>query len=81
MTTLITAWYNAGKDKSKLDSHTRERKAFRFSNPAVPYGYISFSRESNNFVAQVYIRSEEFDKQFDRSLRDFDENNFAEAEL
>ncbi len=67
--------------KYELDSRTRKRKALRFPNPAVPYSYISFSRESGNFVAQVYIRSEEFDKQFDRSLRKFDENNFAEAEL
>lgn len=67
--------------KYELDSRTRVRKALRFPNPAVPYSYISFSRESNNFVAQVYIRSEEFDKQFDHSLRSFDENNFAELEL
>lgn len=67
--------------KYELNSRTRVRKALRFPNPAVPYSYISFSRKSNNFVAQVYIRSEEFDKQFDRSLRNFDENNFAEAEL
>ena len=64
-----------------MDARTRERKALRFPNPAVPYSYISFSRESDNFVAQVYVRSEEFDKQFDRSLRNFDEDNFAEAEL
>lgn len=67
--------------KYELDSHTRQRKALRFPNPAVPYSYISFSRESDNFVAQVYVRSEEFDKQFDRSLRNFDEDNFAEVEL
>ena len=67
--------------KYELDARTRERKALRFPNPAVPYSYISFSRESDNFVAQVYVRSEEFDKQFDRSLRNFDEDNFAEAEL
>ena len=67
--------------KYEFDARTRERKALRFPNPVVPYSYISFSRESNNFVAQVYVRSEEFDKQFDRSLRNFDEDNFAEAEL
>lgn len=67
--------------KYELDSRTRARKALRFPNPAVPYSYISFSRESGNFIAQVYVRSEEFDKQFDPSLRNFDENNFAEAEL
>ncbi len=67
--------------KYELNSRTRERKALRFPNPAVPYSYISFSRESSHFVAQVYIRSEEFDKHFDCSLRNFDENNFAEVEL
>lgn len=67
--------------KYELDSRTRVRKALRFPNPAIPYSYISFSRESNNFVAQVYTRSEEFDKQLDRTLRNFDESNFAEAEL
>lgn len=67
--------------KYELDARTRERKALRFPNPAVPYSYISFSRDSYNFVAQVYVRSEEFDKSFDRSLRNFDEDNFAEAEL
>lgn len=64
-----------------MDSRTRKRKALRFPNPAVPYSYISFSRETKNFVAQVYVRSEEFDKDLDRSLRNFDENNFAEGEL
>ena len=67
--------------KYELDNRTRRRKALRFPNPAVPYSYINFSRESDNFVAQVYVRSEEFNRQFDRSLRNFDENNFAEAEL
>lgn len=67
--------------KYELNSRTRERKALRFPNPAVPYSYISFSRESSHFVAQVYIRSEEFDKHFDCSLRNFDEKNFAEVEL
>lgn len=67
--------------KYELDSQTRKRKALRFPNPVVPYSYISFSRETNNFVAQVYVRSEEFDKQLDHSLKNFDESNFAEAEL
>lgn len=67
--------------KYELNSRTRERKALRFPNPVVPYSYISFSRNTNNFVAQVYIRSEEFDKQLDSFIKDFDENNFAESEL
>lgn len=67
--------------KYELDSKTRKRKALRFPNPAVPYSYINFSKESDNFVAQIYTRSEEFDKSFDRSLKNFDESNFADAEL
>ena len=67
--------------KYELDARTRERKALRFPNPAVPYSYVSFSRVSDNFIAQVYVRSEEFDKHFDRCLQNFDESNFAETEL
>lgn len=67
--------------KYELDSKTRERKALRFPNPVVPYSYINFSKETDNFVAQVYIRSEEFDKTRDRLLRKFDEDDFAEKEL
>lgn len=67
--------------KYELNSETRERKAPRFPNPAIPYSYISFSQETNNFVAQIYTRSEEFDKTKDPKFRTFDENNFAEKEL
>lgn len=67
--------------KYELNSSTRERKALRFPNPAVPYSYISFSQETNNFIAQVYVRSEEFDKTREPKLRSFNEDNFAEKEL
>ncbi len=67
--------------KYELDPKTRERKALRFPNAAVPYSYINFSRVSGNFVAQVYVRSESFDKTSDSTLKEFDENNFAEKEL
>jgi hypothetical protein len=67
--------------KYELDSRTRKRKALRFPNPAVPYSYINFSKETGNFVAQVYVLSEEFDKHRDASLRNFNENNFADGEL
>lgn len=67
--------------KYELDPRTRERKALRFPNAAVPYSYINFSKDSDNFVAQVYVRSEEFDKNSDRLLRDFNEDDFAEKEL
>lgn len=41
--------------KYELNSSTRERKALRFPNPAVPYSYISFSRETNNFVQEYTL--------------------------
>lgn len=65
----------------ELNPKTRERKSLRFPNPVVPYSYINFSEDSGNFVAQIYIRSAEFDKHLEPKLRDFDETNFAEAEL
>lgn len=67
--------------KYELDPQTRKRKALRFPNPAVPYSYINFSQKTGNFVAQVYVRSEEFDIRYDPSLMGFDENNFADQEL
>lgn len=67
--------------KYELDPDTRERKNLRYPNAAVPYSYINFSQASNNFVAQVYVRSEEFDKKRDPSLASFDENDFAEKDL
>lgn len=67
--------------KYELISSTRERKSLRFPNPAVPYSYISFSKSSENFVAQVYVRSEEFDINADPALEGFDINDFGEAEL
>lgn len=67
--------------KYELDSRTRERKALRFPNPAVPYSYINFSKTSDHFVAQIYVRSEEFDPLREKALAGFDENDFAEQEL
>lgn len=67
--------------KYELDSKTRKRKALRFPNPAVPYSYINFSKKCGNFIAQIYVKSEEFNKYFDPTLKDFDENNFADTEL
>ena len=46
--------------KYELDSTTRERKALRFPNPAVPYTYISFSKLTGGFIAQAYTKAEEF---------------------
>ena len=67
--------------KYELDSKTRARKALRFPNPVVPYSYYYYSQTSDNFVAQVYVQSEEFDKSTDNKLINFDEDNFGDADL
>jgi len=67
--------------KYELNSKTRERKALRYPNAAVPYSYLNFAKATDNFVAQVYVRSESFDKTRESSLQEFDESNFAEEEL
>lgn len=67
--------------KYELDPITRDRKNLRFPNAAVPYSYINFSKNSKNFVAQAYVKSESFDKYNDSMLRNFDENNFSENDL
>ncbi len=67
--------------KYELDNKTRARKNLRFPNAAVPYSYINYSKKTGNFVAQLYIKSEEFDKYMDSSLVDFDESNFGSQEL
>ena len=67
--------------KYELKSTTRERKSLRFPNPAVPYSYICFSRDIANFVAQAYIKAEEFDKTSEAKLVNFNEDNFAEKEI
>ena len=67
--------------KYELDTNNRKRKALRFPNPAVPYSYISFSEYTNNFVAQIYVKSEEFQPDFDERLNDFDPQIFANESL
>lgn len=67
--------------KYELNPETREQMNLRFPNAAVPYSYINYSRISGNFVAQVYVKSESFDKAHDPVLKNFDENNFADVEL
>lgn len=67
--------------KYELNPQNRERKALRFPNAVVPYSYINFSRVSKNFVSQVYVRSESFDKELDENIKEFNENDFAESEL
>lgn len=67
--------------KYELNPQTRARKALRYPNPIVPFSYVNFSKAINNFVVQIYVRSEEFDKTHDSSLLDFDEENFGENEF
>ena len=63
--------------KYELDNATRERKNLRFPNAAVPYSYVNYSKTTGNFVAQLYIKSEEFDKAKDSAIADFDESDFG----
>ena len=63
--------------KYELDNATRERKNLRFPNAAVPYSYVNYSKTTGNFIAQLYIKSEEFDKSRDPSIATFDENDFG----
>ena len=67
--------------KYELDNETRRRKNLRFPNAAVPYSYINYAKNTGHFVAQLYTKSEEFDKTKDASLRDFDESDFGSNEL
>lgn len=63
--------------KYELDRSTRERKSLRFPNAAVPYSYVNYSKTSGNFVAQLYIKSEEFDRSRDSEIANFDESDFG----
>ncbi len=67
--------------KYELNSKTRARKNLRFPNAAVPYSYVNYSKNTKNFVAQIYIKSEEFDKTKDSAIADFDESDFGNREL
>lgn len=67
--------------KYELDNKTRKRKNLRFPNAAVPYSYINYAKNTGHFVAQLYTKSEEFDKSKDDSLKDFDEADFGSREL
>lgn len=63
--------------KYELDNATRKRKNLRFPNAAVPYSYVNYSKTTGNFVAQLYTKSEEFDKARDSAIADFDESDFG----
>lgn len=63
--------------KYELDNETRKRKNLRFPNAVVPYSYINYSKATQNFIAQLYTKSEEFNKAKDPALANFDETNFG----
>ena len=67
--------------KYELNNETRARKNLRFPNAAVPYSYVNYSKTQGNMIAQLYTKSEEFDKSRDSDLKDFDESNFGDREL
>ncbi len=66
--------------KYELDSKTRKRKNLRFPNPAVPYSFINTSKH-NCLTVQTYVRSEEFQPQYDKSIKNFDQNIFSESDI
>ena len=63
--------------KYELDNATRKRKNLRFPNAAVPYSYVNYSKTTGNFVAQLYTKSEEFDKTKDAAIADFNDSDFG----
>lgn len=67
--------------KYELNNMTRARKNLRYPNAAVPYSYVNYANTTGNFVAQIYMKSEEFDKTQESSLTGFDESNFGNVEL
>ena len=67
--------------KYEMDNKTRTRKNLRFPNAAVPYSYVNYSKNTGHFVAQLYTKSEEFDKSKDSSIRSFNDSDFGSKEL
>lgn len=67
--------------KYELDNKTRNRKNLRFPNPAVPYSYVNYSKTTGNFIAQLYTKSEEFDRTRDSNIANFNEGDFGSKEL
>ena len=67
--------------KYELDNKTRKRKNLRFPNAAVPYSYVNYSKMTGSFIAQLYTKSEEFDKTRDKDIADFNDDDFGSGEL
>lgn len=76
--TEIPYLYIVDFTKYELDTDTRERKALRYPNPAVPFSYISHTINTKNLTSQVYFQAEEFQPDYDTQLQDFDTQIFAE---
>ena len=70
--------------KYELDSMTRERKAIRLPNLAVPLSYNAYSKHTGNLVIEAYFRSEEYnpedpklkDKGFEKVFSEQDVSNY-----
>nr|AAL86024.1 BsmI [Geobacillus stearothermophilus] len=67
--------------KYELNNSDRSRKNLRFPNPAIPYSYISHSKNTGNFIVQAYFRGEEYQPKYDKKLKFFDETIFAEDDI
>lgn len=67
--------------KYELNTNTRERKALRFPNPAIPYSYINHTKQLGSPVLQAYFRSEEFQPSYDTNLSSFNTKIFSEIDV
>ena len=65
--------------KYELDAN-RNRKALRMPHPLVPFSYVQATNETDIFVAQVFVRAEEFNPH-DPALKDFNEEIFGDLEM
>ncbi|WP_406714197.1 hypothetical protein QEU98_06790 [Trueperella pyogenes] len=65
--------------KYELDAN-RNRKALRMPHPLVPFSYVQAANETDIFVAQVFVRAEEFNPD-DPALEGFDEDIFGYLEM
>lgn len=65
--------------KYELDAN-RNRKALRMPHPLVPFSYVQATNETDIFVAQVFVRAEEFNP-YDPALKDFNEEIFGDLEM
>lgn len=65
--------------KYELDAN-RNRKALRMPHPLVPFSYVQATNETDIFVAQVFVRAEEFNPD-DPALKDFNEEIFGDLAM